>query len=272
MNFFFLTAFFLFACSAISTAQNIGIGTSTPNPSAMLDISSTAKGLLIPRMTTTQRNAIVNPATGLLIWQTDGTAGFYYYNGNAWSSFAAGAPVPLTGWSTTGNIATDSTINFIGTIDNKPLIGKVNGEKVFHLSQTMPVTLMGFQAGKINTGLYNTFYGYQAGVTNTTGDGNLFVGHLAGSNNATGRQNHFIGNYSGVNNTAGNYNYFNGIYAGHFNDSGYANHFEGYMAGYSNSKGNYNHFTGHSSGYHNTTGSKNYFSGPSAGWMNFYRE
>ncbi|HMU09489.1 MAG TPA: hypothetical protein PKC54_05740 [Ferruginibacter sp.] len=53
------------------TAQNVGIGTPTPHASAQLDITSTTKGLLIPRMTGAQRNAIVSPAVGLLVIQTN---------------------------------------------------------------------------------------------------------------------------------------------------------------------------------------------------------
>lgn len=61
-----------------------GIGTVTPNASAKLEIAASDKGLLIPRMTSTQKNAISNPATGLLIYQTDAPAGFYFWNGSAW--------------------------------------------------------------------------------------------------------------------------------------------------------------------------------------------
>jgi len=57
-----------------------------PQSSAMLDVSSTTKGLLIPSMTLVQRNLIASPATGLLIFQTDATSGFYYYNGTSWQS------------------------------------------------------------------------------------------------------------------------------------------------------------------------------------------
>ncbi|NTW34366.1 MAG: hypothetical protein HGB12_17390, partial [Bacteroidetes bacterium] len=57
---------------------------SQPDSSAMLDIKGNTKGLLIPRMTKSQRNAIVSPATSLLIFQTDSIPGFYYYNGAAW--------------------------------------------------------------------------------------------------------------------------------------------------------------------------------------------
>ena len=67
----------------------IGIGIETPHDSAALDITSTTGGLLIPRMTETQRDAISPAATGLMIYQTDGTAGFYYYNGSSWATLGA---------------------------------------------------------------------------------------------------------------------------------------------------------------------------------------
>ena len=57
----------------------------TPNSSAMLDIQSTDKGLLIPRMTTTQRDAITSPASGLMIYNTTDNQ-FNFYNGTAWTT------------------------------------------------------------------------------------------------------------------------------------------------------------------------------------------
>jgi hypothetical protein len=61
----------------------VGIGTSTPNGSAVLDINSNNKGMLVPRMLEAQKNAITSPAQGLLIYQTNAPIGFYYYN-NGW--------------------------------------------------------------------------------------------------------------------------------------------------------------------------------------------
>ena len=69
------------------TFAQIGINTSNPEPSAALDITSTTGGLLVPRMTEAQRDAISSAATGLMIYQTDGTAGFYYYNGSSWEGY-----------------------------------------------------------------------------------------------------------------------------------------------------------------------------------------
>lgn len=68
-----------------SIAQNVGIGTSTPNASAQLDISSTTKGMLAPRMTIAERDAIVAPVQGLLIFNTNSNS-FQYYNGTSWSN------------------------------------------------------------------------------------------------------------------------------------------------------------------------------------------
>ncbi len=65
---------------------NVGIGTVTPHASAMLDVSSTTQGFLAPRMTEVERTAIASPATGLLLYQTDGASGLYYRNANKWDS------------------------------------------------------------------------------------------------------------------------------------------------------------------------------------------
>src|SRR3954447_11177937 len=70
----------------INASGAVAIGTPSPNNSAKLDINSITKGVLLPRMTLTQRNAIPSPATGLLMFQTDNTPGFYYYSGSAWTA------------------------------------------------------------------------------------------------------------------------------------------------------------------------------------------
>ncbi len=64
---------------------------SGPDPSSMLDVKSTTKGVLIPRMTASQRAAIATPATGLLVFQTDGTTGAYYFSGTAWTYLGFGS-------------------------------------------------------------------------------------------------------------------------------------------------------------------------------------
>lgn len=77
-----------FVSFQLMNAQSVGINSTgnAPDASAMLDVSSTNSGILVPRMTLGQRNAISSPATGLMIFQTDNTPGFYYYSGSAWTA------------------------------------------------------------------------------------------------------------------------------------------------------------------------------------------
>jgi hypothetical protein len=78
----FVLIFFFFFSITNASAQT-GIGTTAPNASAKLEIAATDKGLLIPRMTSTQRGSINSPANGLLVYQTDGVVGFYVNTGTA---------------------------------------------------------------------------------------------------------------------------------------------------------------------------------------------
>jgi hypothetical protein len=87
-------------CSA-ANAQSIGIGTTAPSNSAQLDVVSTTKGLLIPRMTTVQRSAIASPAIGLMVYDTNLNA-FYFYNGSAWAAVNSGGGGG-NNWTANGN-------------------------------------------------------------------------------------------------------------------------------------------------------------------------
>lgn len=107
------------ALPGVALAQNVGIGTATPNASALLDLISTSQGVLIPRMTNTQMLAIATPATGDLVFNTTPTT-FYYYNGTAWVPFTG------TGWLLQGNSGTIAGTNFLGTTDNADLVFKTN--------------------------------------------------------------------------------------------------------------------------------------------------
>lgn len=98
---FFLILALLLIYNSLLVAQSVGIGTNTPHASSQLEVVSTNKGLLMPRMTLAQRNVIPSPATGLIVYQTDNTPGFYYYNGSTWIQLSTGAATNY--WSLNGS-------------------------------------------------------------------------------------------------------------------------------------------------------------------------
>ena len=79
-----ITLIALMLFTALGYAQ-VGINTNTPDASSALEIESTTGGILIPRLTQTQRDAITEPATGLMIYQTNQTTGFYFFDGTVWT-------------------------------------------------------------------------------------------------------------------------------------------------------------------------------------------
>jgi hypothetical protein len=80
---------------AVFAQNNVGIGTAVPDPSAILDLTSGTKGFLAPRVTTAQRNNIVSPATGLLVYDTDFQC-FYYFD-SGWKSLCTSTGSGATG-------------------------------------------------------------------------------------------------------------------------------------------------------------------------------
>ena len=89
----FILPFLIVAFSTASFAQNVGIGsaTFTPSADALLELRSTSSGFLMPRMSESERDLISSPNEGLMIYQTDNTPGYRYYDGSAWIPFGAGA-------------------------------------------------------------------------------------------------------------------------------------------------------------------------------------
>lgn len=125
-----------FAFCSVSISAQVGIGTTTPDASTALHVVSTSSGILIPRMTQAERNGITTPATGLLIYQTNSTPGFYYYNGTTWVTFGAG-----NGWSLTGNTGTNDAINVLGTTDANDFIIGTDGNEVIRVATSGNVGL-----------------------------------------------------------------------------------------------------------------------------------
>jgi hypothetical protein len=108
----------------------------TGQASSVLDIKSISKGLLIPRMTTAQRTAVASPAEGLMVYQIDGTKGFYYFTNSAWVPLASGTS---TQWTTSG-----TNIYYNG---GNVGIGTTTPATALQIVGTNPLTLTGVQTG-----------------------------------------------------------------------------------------------------------------------------
>ena len=105
-----ITLIALMLFTALGYAQ-VGINTNNPDASSALEIESTTGGILIPRLTETQRDDISAPATGLMIYQTNGTSGFYFWDGAAWTKIdGVAGPQGIQGFAGAAGIdGTDGT-------------------------------------------------------------------------------------------------------------------------------------------------------------------
>lgn len=101
--------------SAVAFSQRVGIGTTSPHTSAQLEITSTTRGLLIPRMSSGERAGIASPAQGLQVYDTD-TNSFWYYNGSGWIELTVGG-------SGTNYWAIDGSSNIYNTNGGKISVG-----------------------------------------------------------------------------------------------------------------------------------------------------
>lgn len=120
-------------------AQSVAINTdkSAANPSAMLDVKSNTKGLLIPRTSTISRLAITNPAKGLMLYDT--TAGsFWFYNGTSWNSLSSGGATNY--WTANGsNIYNNNSGNVgIGLINPLASLHIKNNSEALRMEGTRP--------------------------------------------------------------------------------------------------------------------------------------
>lgn len=168
--------------ASVIYCQNIAITDDdayTANSSAMLDVYSLTKGMLVPRLTTTQRSAIVSPATGLLVFDTT-INGFYYYNGTSW--------INLTSGSSSGLFWSYSNSNIFMTNSNDSLgIGTNNPLHKIHLYQSVATT-DGTNGALIDVQNYNTSTGVMSGIrlgTGTTGSPDNFKGGIFFQRNGT---------------------------------------------------------------------------------------
>lgn len=147
--------------AGIDLLSSVFVGFSgTSESSAILQVSSQTKGVLDPRMTIAQRDLISSPATGLRIYQTDNTPGFYYYNGTAWIAIGTGTGLAGSATLDFGSIASlgnaSLTITVTGAADGDPVdLGVPNGSMTAGLIFTAWVSA----ANTVSVQCYNSTLG-----------------------------------------------------------------------------------------------------------------
>jgi trimeric autotransporter adhesin len=261
-----LLAICLMCCIYLSSwAQNVAINSdgSAAIASALLDVKSTDKGMLVPRMSATQRVAIAAPVNGLLVYDMDSLA-FSYFDGLVWI-FLKGNNSISGQWNLKGNAGTTAA-NFIGTTDAQDLRFKVNGEWFGFLGSTNKNIFWGENSGISNTtGTKNISIGTGAGAGNLDRSNLVAIGDSALYNNGVGAtvfnqatENTAVGSKSLFTNTVGNSNTATGIGSLQSNSVG---SFNTAMGNYALSSNNSNSNTGigsyalnsNTTGYLNTT-------------------
>ncbi|MEP6750091.1 MAG: tail fiber domain-containing protein [Bacteroidota bacterium] len=162
-------------------SQNIGINATgaTPHASALLDVSSTNKGFLMPRMSSAQRTAIATPAEGLKVYDTD-TKSFWFFNGTGWIEIAAGSATNY--WALNGTHIFNSNGGNVGIGVNTPAapLHIKNDNEALRIQGATPYLSFANNAGQVKGFLqsYNNDLYLGTPSTNTTGNLQFYAANI----------------------------------------------------------------------------------------------
>ncbi len=233
-------------------SQNVSIGDNPPNTNAKLDIQSTTGGVLIPRLTSMERDAIPNPiANGLLIFNATNNR-FEFWNGSAWGPIAS-----ASGGSEISDQDGDTKVSTEVSNDEDKIRLAVAGNEIVEVD---------VKTINVKTPQKSTYIGEDAGSANITtlDNWNTHLGYKSGEKGTNGARNTLLGAYAGGNKSSlGEENVMVGLSAGYDNE-GDNNTFVGRDAGRASGAGNDNTFLGHDAG-RSAFGSSNVFLGKGAG-------
>ncbi len=159
---FILATIISIVCFGLTAQVAINTDGSTADESSALDVQSTERGLLIPRMTQTQRENISDPATGLLVYQTDGTKGFYYNMGTPASPDWIGLSSTLI--TQIADADGDTKVQVESTPDADSIHFEANGTKAMTITPnghvgigtSAPVQKLSIEGGNLLVDAYQT--------------------------------------------------------------------------------------------------------------------
>src|SRR5688572_25271654 len=267
----------LFLSIYVSGQQSIGIGTTSPQSSAILDITSTTKGVLIPRMTSGERGAISSPATGLLVYDTN-TQSFWYRSSTGWINMQTSRILSDADGDTKIQVEElpDEDVIRMDVAGTESLVIRrnANADVLIEPGGLEENIFIGQGSGFSNTALYNTALGdstlhsnssgsrntangYKSLYSNTFGDYNTATGYYSLFANNDGLHNSAFGSQALYANIDGDDNTAMGYLSLVTNTSGSRNTANGYQSLFNNIGGIQNSGFGYESLYNNTTGSSN---------------
>ena len=168
----------------LGNGANVGIGTSTPNAKAILDLTSTTQGFLAPRMLSTQRTSISGPAKGLLVFDNDSSL-YFYYNGSTWKPIKSSGGGSGTTYNAGGGITISGTK--ISADSNNAVwnANKIDGKNI------SPKAPANNQVLKYNSGLgeWTPATDTSSGATFTSGTGISITGGAISATNTVAMWN-----------------------------------------------------------------------------------
>jgi trimeric autotransporter adhesin len=272
---------FLVITSAAFPQVSVNTTGNPPDPSSMLDVQSTSSGLLIPRMTTSQRTGILSPANGLIVFDND-YGSLCFFRAGVWRIAAAvnegsGSTNHVAFWSASGSLSGNSNFYWdnsssrlgIGTVSPNQQL-EITGSFRFP-STTTPTTGVIYKgtapfihnykpAGRTGA---NTFVGEFAGNFSMSGSNvweascNTVAGYFAMNNNSSGYNNTAVGAYTMMSNTTGYKNTAVGYNSLMTNSTGYNNTAIGSLVLDNNTLGYFNTGCGNEALFANTKGNYN---------------
>lgn len=233
----------------VNAQVKISAAGNQPDASAMLDIESSSKGVLIPRLSTIQMNTVSNAARGLLIFNTTDSV-FYMHLDSGWTRIATGINV----WNSNGNNIYNRNSGNIGIGTNSPadkfhMVGNARFDGNIYLPNSTPTTGVIYKDGipfLHNAGLVaqqNVYLGTGAGSFNTFAKKNVAIGSYA------------LANSDGADNIAIGFNAAKNLTGGETYVESLKNLFVGYLCGENATGGINNVALGNEAGYNFQAGS-----------------
>ncbi|MEM6398289.1 MAG: hypothetical protein AAF741_18200 [Bacteroidota bacterium] len=256
--------------------QGVGISENgqDPDPSALLDVSSTDKGVLLPRMSTADREAIISPATGLIVFDNE-TETFWYRNSTDWINLEVGVFDPLVRLDNESVFVGENTADSLTSGQQNVVIGFGAAENIDQTSATIAIghNTMNGLSGNGNT--FNVAIGWNTapnieyglgvpGGTSTSpfvGFGNSLVGSRIMEQSTLGALNAAMGYQALQRNTIGSDNAALGAFALNKNSSGAKNVAIGFRAGQENTTGTGNTSIGFDAGFNGSTNANSTYIG-----------